>query len=218
MRSIVRNTIATIITAIVIIFVIGFFANGCSPEWAKNTASNTAENLVEGIKSESQGFLESVKDIVPGGTPEGQAEIEEPEIISTNTVIVERVIDGDTFKADGETIRLIGCDTPESKHPDADKNVEFGITATEYTKNIIDGKQVQLIYDVEERDRYGRILAYVYTEDGIFLNELLISEGLARVMTVPPNVAHKDTFTAAQESAREQGKGIWQDYENAFPE
>ena len=133
--------------------------------------------------------------------------------------VVERVIDGDTFVIEGgERVRLIGCDTPESKHPDDSKNVEAGIVAAAYTKELLEDKEIYILLDVQERDRYGRILAYVYLPDGTFLNEHLLEEGYARTMTMPPNVAFKDLLIAAQNRARKAKKGIWQDYDACFPE
>ncbi len=128
---------------------------------------------------------------------------------------VERVVDGDTIilNIDGvsERVRLIGVDTPESVHPDADKNVEYGKVASEYTKNALEEKSVMIEMDVQERDKYDRILAYVYLDDEMF-NLKLIQEGHAKILTYPPNVKYVDDFTNAQKIARDEGKGLW-DYE-----
>jgi len=125
---------------------------------------------------------------------------------------VTRVVDGDTIIVDvngtKERIRLIGVDTPESVHPDANKNTEYGKIASEYTKSILEGKSVYLEYDVEERDRYGRVLAYVYL-DGEMFNKTLLSEGHAVIATFPPNVKYVDDFVELQKIARAEGKGLW---------
>jgi micrococcal nuclease len=86
-----------------------------------------------------------------------------------NVVRAERVVDGDTLLlTNGEYVRLIGVDTPETKHPQ--KPVEyFGKEAYLFTKRIVEGKEVRLEYDQTRRDRYGRILAYVYLMDGTFV-------------------------------------------------
>lgn len=125
---------------------------------------------------------------------------------------VVRVVDGDTIIVDidgaEERIRMIGIDTPESVHPDESKNIEYGKIASDFTKEQLENKSVTLEYDVQERDKYGRILAYVYL-DGKMYNKTLLEEGHAKVSTYPPNVKYVDEFTALQEQAREDKKGIW---------
>jgi len=126
---------------------------------------------------------------------------------------VERVVDGDTVKVvlqdeTTERIRLIGIDTPESVHPDASKNVPYGQVASDYTKSRLDGQTIGLELDVEERDQYDRLLAYVWLGDEL-INLTLVREGHAVVSTYPPNVKYVDLFTAAQTEAREAGLGLW---------
>jgi micrococcal nuclease len=128
------------------------------------------------------------------------------------SVRVVRVVDGDTIvvSRDGseERVRFIGVDTPESVHPDASKNVPYGKVASAYTKDRLEGKTVGLEFDVEERDRYGRLLAYVYIDEEMF-NEELVRKGHAMIATYPPNVKYVERFTQAQEKAREEGLGLW---------
>lgn len=116
-----------------------------------------------------------------------------------NTYKVIRVVDGDTFVIDyngtQEKVRLIGVDTPESVHPDASKNTAAGIKASEYTKSLLTGKSVTLEFDVQERDKYGRLLAYVFV-DGYMLNKKLLQEGYAVIATYPPNVKYLNDFKA----------------------
>jgi micrococcal nuclease len=125
---------------------------------------------------------------------------------------VKRVVDGDTLVVDldgaEERVRLIGIDTPESVHPDASRNVPYGEVASAYTKSRLDGQAVALEFDVEERDQYGRLLAYVWIGDELF-NETLVLEGHAQVSTYPPNVRYVELFTSAQNAARETEKGFW---------
>ncbi|CBH21795.1 Thermonuclease precursor (TNase) (Micrococcal nuclease) (Staphylococcal nuclease) (modular protein) [Acetoanaerobium sticklandii] len=125
---------------------------------------------------------------------------------------VTRTIDGDTIEVliDGNTekIRLIGIDTPESVHPDQSKNVPEGKMASEFTKSKLEGKQIALELDVEERDRYGRLLAYVWI-DNVMFNKTLLSEGLAQVSTYPPNVKYTNDFLALEKQARENSVGLW---------
>lgn len=125
---------------------------------------------------------------------------------------VTRVVDGDTIEVeiDGATekIRLIGIDTPESVHPDQDRNVPYGAVASAFTKGQLAGRSVGLEFDVQERDQYGRLLAYVYL-DGKMFNETLLEQGHAVVSTYPPNVKYVDRFTKLQRQARENGVGLW---------
>jgi micrococcal nuclease len=150
-----------------------------------------------------------------------RSDIPNDEAPATYYATVIKVSDGDTFTATigDETVkaRLTGVDTPESVSPDENRNVPFGKIAAKFTSGQLLGKQITLKTDVSGYDKYGRLLAYVYLPDGTFYNELLVREGYARVMTVPPNVAHAEDFLAAEKAAREEGLGIWQDYDNIFP-
>ncbi len=128
-------------------------------------------------------------------------------------VQVVRVIDGDTIQVccvfgDRVTVRYVGVDTPEIHHPM--KGVErAGKEASEANRKLVDGKTVRLEFDVQEQDRYGRLLAYVYLEEGTFVNAWLVQHGYAAVMTVPPNVKHQELFLKLQRGAREAGRGLW---------
>lgn len=132
--------------------------------------------------------------------------------MSSTTYKVTRVVDGDTIKVNfngkEESLRLIGIDTPESVHPDASRNVLEGRIASDYTKTLLEGKDIELEFDAEERDKYGRLLAYVYI-NGIMVNKLLLKEGYAQVSTYPPNVKYVDEFNQIQRIARENNKGLW---------
>lgn len=126
-------------------------------------------------------------------------------------VEVVRVVDGDTivvkYNDKEERLRLIGVDTPESVHPEKGEQ-PFGKEASDYTKAQLAGKTVEIEFDVEQRDQYGRLLAYVWL-DGKLFNETLVKEGYAVLLTWPPNVKYVERFTAAQKEAREKGKGLW---------
>lgn len=135
---------------------------------------------------------------------------------------VARVVDGDTLKlAGGERVRLIGIDTPEVHYSeklarDARRSgrdiaaiQELGRKASDFTKKLCEGKNVRLEYDAVKRDRYGRLLAYVYLEDGTFVNAKIIEEGYAQVYTIPPNVRYAERFLQLQREAREKRKGLW---------
>ncbi len=131
----------------------------------------------------------------------------------STTVQVVRVIDGDTIQVccvfgDRVKVRYIGVDTPETHHPM--KGVEhYGMEAAEANRKMVDGKTVRLEFDVQQLDRYNRLLAYVYLEDGTFVNAWLVEHGYAMVMTVPPNVRHQDLFLKLQREAREAKRGLW---------
>ena len=118
--------------------------------------------------------------------------------ISKVSATVVRVVDGDTIVVNlngkEETVRLIGVDSPESVHPTASKNTEAGFAASEFTNVYLSEETVELEFDVQERDKYGRLLAYVYL-DGEMFNEKLLKVGLASVATYPPNVKYVDRFT-----------------------
>jgi len=97
--------------------------------------------------------------------------------------------------------------TPETKHPS--KPVEYyGREADSANGSLVEGKEVRLEFDVQERDQYGRLLAYVFVGD-IFVNAWLVENGYAQVMTIPPNVRYAERFLELQQKAREEGKGLW---------
>jgi len=124
------------------------------------------------------------------------------------TTTVVSVVDGDTIKIEGgEVVRYIGINTPETVAPK--KPIEcFGKEASEKNKELVQGKTVELVRDVSNRDRYGRLLRYVWIGDEM-INEVLVREGYAQVSTYPPDVAEVERFLNAQRSAVNEKKGIW---------
>lgn len=135
-------------------------------------------------------------------------------VSSAAEATVVRVVDGDTLVArisgHDERVRLIGIDTPESVKPNTPVQC-FALEASGRTKALVPrGTKVHLERDVELRDRYQRLLAYVYREpDELFLNLTLTREGFALPYTFPPNVAHADEFVAAASEARQGRRGLW---------
>jgi micrococcal nuclease len=131
----------------------------------------------------------------------------------SDTGRVVKVVDGDTIHVDvggtREKVRYIGVDTPETKHPT--KGVEcFGQKASDFNAELVAGEQVRLVRDVEERDRYGRLLAYVYrVRDDLFVNAELARLGYAQPLSIPPDVRFADRFAGLAREAREQGRGLW---------
>lgn len=135
---------------------------------------------------------------------------------SSEYLPVTKVIDGDTFWADNDTkdgvkVRLIGVDAPESKNVFKKKIGYYGKEAKAYLTKMLSGKNVKLVCDVDSLDQYGRTLAYVYLEDGTFVNADLMRNGYAMLMTIPPNVKFADEFIKLQKEARENNRGLWKE-------
>jgi micrococcal nuclease len=128
--------------------------------------------------------------------------------------VITRVVDGDTIHVSiggsDETVRLIGINTPETVDPRTPVEC-FGPEASRHTKALLPkGTEVRLVRDVEARDKYGRLLAYVYkVADGTFVNLELARDGFADLLTFPPNVAHVADFTTAVQQARTARRGLW---------
>jgi endonuclease YncB( thermonuclease family) len=125
---------------------------------------------------------------------------------------VVEVVDGDTIRVsiDGQayTLRYIGIDAPETRHPD--RPVEWmGPEATAANERLVDGETVYLEKDVSETDRYGRLLRYVYLTDGEFVNAALVRQGYAVASSYPPDVKYQDLLRRAEREAREAGRGLW---------
>ncbi|MBI2019919.1 thermonuclease family protein [Candidatus Daviesbacteria bacterium] len=126
---------------------------------------------------------------------------------------VKRVIDGDTIELDnGSTVRLLGIDTPETVDPR--KPVQcFGKEASNKLKSLVLNQVVILQKDVSETDKYQRLLRYVLlpldNDRLLFINDYLIREGFAKVLTIPPDVKYTEQFLEAQREARENKKGLW---------
>jgi micrococcal nuclease len=143
--------------------------------------------------------------IVSGAQPSGPG--------GSAGAVVTRVVDGDTVEVsiDGrlDKLRYIGIDTPESVKPGTPVEC-FAKAASKQNRRLIEGRRVKLRFDVERRDRYGRLLAYVYrAHDGLFVNAELVLSGFAHTLTIPPNVAHADEFARLARAAREARRGLW---------
>jgi micrococcal nuclease len=138
-------------------------------------------------------------------------------------VIVKRVVDGDTFLlANGERVRLLGIDTPEKyESKKLDKDVEashqdkktikkLGQLASEYVKDFVEGKRVYLEREpnYDDKDRYGRLLRWVYLEDGTFVNGKIVKDGYAQVYEKFP-VSKLEELRKYQKEARENNRGLW---------
>ena len=135
---------------------------------------------------------------------------------------VTEVVDGDTIwvkndsNPNGIKVRYIGIDTPESAHSDETKNTKEGKISFERNFELISAAQdeIYLEYDIEKEDQYGRTLAYVYTydwdnEEYIRIEDVLLSEGLCKVLPVEPNTKYKDHFNELMMQAKKDKKGFF---------
>ncbi|MBI2337724.1 thermonuclease family protein [Candidatus Daviesbacteria bacterium] len=133
--------------------------------------------------------------------------------IEGDKILVSKVVDGDTIElANGQTVRLIGIDTPETVDPRRPVGC-FGKEASNEAKSLLSGKEIILQKDVSETDKYKRLLRYVFLplENGqvLFVNDYLVREGFAKVLTYPPDVKFNEQFRQAEKEARENRRGLW---------
>jgi micrococcal nuclease len=130
---------------------------------------------------------------------------------ATATALVVRAVDGDTIEAriDGEVedVRYIGVDTPETVKPGTPVQC-FGPRASAFNHRLVEGRQVRLVFGVERRDTYGRLLAYVHLGRR-FVNAMLVRRGLARSLTIPPNNRFAPLFRRLELRAARAGRGLW---------
>ncbi len=182
-------------------------ATACSASKVENTQAATPSATISTSSSASPSASATVTPATTTVVPVANKRI---------PAKVVRVVDGDTMKVSfteggkvkEETIRLLLVDTPESVDPE--KPVQpFALDASNYAKTMLTGKDVQLELDVSERDKYGRLLCYLYIGDKMF-NELLLENGYARVAYIyPPNVKYVDQFREIQKTAQQKGVNIW---------
>ncbi len=135
-----------------------------------------------------------------------------PSTYVANATVV-RVVDGDTIDASvngtEERVRLIGIDTPETVKPNTPVQC-WGPEASEHTKELLPpGTPIYLERDLVARDDYGRLLAYVFRTDGVFVNRDLIDNGFAHTLEIKPNLAYHVYFEQGAEAAQAAGLGLW---------
>lgn len=151
------------------------------------------------------------------GLPRGRETRREPPAPSTPrsevvpraaTRTCVRVVDGDTVVLDGdERVRLIGVDTPESKKPGTPVQY-FALRASDFLRDLVQGRRVRLEYEQRRKDKHGRTLAYLYLEDGTFVNLEIVRRGFGFAYTQFP-FRYLDEFRTAERAARESGTGLW---------
>lgn len=180
---------------VILLVVIGVSESGCYQRPERRAKANDAND----------NFLQSTK------TNESEKRRE----WKKGYVYVTKVIDGDTFWVDDGIeeikVRFIGIDAPEIHNAGGKKKGYFGEEAKEYVTKLTEHKWVRLELDVREKDQYQRLLAYIYLEDGTFLNAHLVANGYAVVDTHPPNVKYADFFIKLQRDARDGKLGLWSD-------
>ena len=147
-------------------------------------------------------------------------------IYARQKTIVTRIIDGDVIQVIyggvEKRVRLIGIDAPESRidrkalkeanmsEHDIEAIVEMGAKAKAFVISLIKrGNFITIEFDIQEKDRYGRLLCYVYLSNGKMLNEEIVKAGYANVKSILPNVKYKDRFLNAFEYAKETERGLW---------
>jgi|SRR3989344_1975561 len=131
-------------------------------------------------------------------------------------VFVTKVVDGDTIEVDMggqlKKVRLLEIDTPETKDPRRPVGC-FGKEAYMENKRLVEGKEVILQKDISETDKYNRLLRYIYLplKDGnfLFVNDYLVRQGYATVLTYPPDVKFSERLLLAQEEAKREKRGLW---------
>ncbi len=141
-----------------------------------------------------------------------------------NSIRVKKALDGDTvILANGEKVRLIGIDTPEVREnkrlywqaqrakTDIQSIMRMGRRSSEFMRSLVEGKFVRLEFDAERRDKYNRLLAYVYLADGTLVNAKIVEAGYASLLSIPPNVRHAARFRELYQQARANKLGLWKD-------
>jgi micrococcal nuclease len=141
----------------------------------------------------------------PGGHPRPPVPPEGASAAADGWCTILRVVDGDTVRCtSGERVRLLMIDAPERSQG------EYGARATRVLGEMLPvGSTARLELDVRERDRWGRILAHVHSEDGLWTNLEMVRRGYAVVTVYPPDVRHVERLRAAAVEAREAGRGLW---------
>ena len=164
-----------------------------------------------GLKPTAQPILIPSPTVIPILQPEATSSATRR--IEGERALVAKVVDGDTIDLEnGQTVRFLGMDTPETVDPRRPVGC-FGKEASNKSKDLLSGKVVILQKDVSETDKYGRILRYIYLplDNGqiLFVNDYLVREGFAKVLTYPPDVKFDNQLREAERQAKISKKGLW---------
>ena len=221
-----RKQIGVLFGVLIFISIVGIGASP-APEGAQNIQPEPVAETVETSDvipaeeniSTSEPESVPVSPVLPAPSPvEEQSSITQPDIKqepnpaqnpARDLFQVTEVVDGDTIKVSTiGTLRLIGMDTPETRDPR--KPVQcFGKEASNKAKELLSGKKVYLEYDPANKiDKYGRTLAYIYREDGLFYNAEMIKQGFAHSYVQFPH-PRLDEFNTYQREARDNNRGFW---------
>ncbi len=195
----------------IFIFVVAILVLAAAYVLAKS--SEPLKDFIEDLQWKAETRIADIEEYAnPSKTPAPELPAVRADLNGPYNVI--RVVDGDTAMIDIDgletRVRFIGIDTPESVNPDESKNTEEGKKASDFTKELLTGKSVYLEYDIEQQDKYGRTLAYVFMDDGeTMVQDLILEAGMATTMTIQPNSKYATHFHEVQVAAREAGAGLW---------
>lgn len=171
-----------------------------------STACQSQSDYVYSVKGETEAVTSTPREEEPSRK-------EKEKRWKKGFAYVTKVIDGDTFWVDNGTesfkVRFIGIDAPETRNSRWKKKGYYAFESKEYVRSKTEHQWVRLEFDVQTMDRYKRKLAYIYLEDGTFLNASLVEQGYAVVDTYPPNVKYVEQFIDLQKQARNAKQGLW---------
>lgn len=198
-----RRALAAVVAVLLLVALIASFAGGGSCETETQPSSGETEGTVLGSPASSAptDTTSPTGAVTAVGVPE-----------SAVAATLLQVVDGDTIRvrmSDGneEKVRYIGIDAPEIAHEDS-AGEYLGDEATDHNAELLASGPLYLQTDVDERDDFGRLLAYVWAGQ-VFVNERMVADGFARAHNYPPNTARQETLWTAHDAAREAGVGIW---------
>ncbi|HET8575010.1 MAG TPA: thermonuclease family protein [Candidatus Paceibacterota bacterium] len=228
-NSHLRRNLKWFFALLVFAFLISFFGNSSpqppqpevpSQKVTSQTATTSPASSLASSSPTSGSLLAEEKQT----KPETETEVSETQVPTSDPKLeqpasglkytVTKVVDGDTIKIDlngkEETLRLIGMDTPETVDPR--KPVQcFGREASNEAKALLTGRKVRIAADPTQdiRDKYGRLLVYVWRDDGLFYNQYMIEQGYAHEYTYYVPYEYQADFKQAEQDARENERGLW---------
>lgn len=192
----VQGTIQSLVIVAVVVVLFGFSRGYQQPHdrpsptiSPQKPVSNSRSAVPSHPAGERSSVIAGVQDYDPGA-------------------FVKRVIDGDTIVlTTGEVVRYIGIDAPEQSSKMNSKTC-FSQEATSRNRELVEGKRVHLEKDITDRDRYNRLLRYVYV-GSTFVNEVLVREGFAYSYSYPPDISFQNVLRSVEKQAREENLGLW---------